>query len=327
MLTNKWEIMQQSHSPNEPHFVPLDDIPYDINDHDQSDLFADFPSDTTDHCKFGDLLWAKFGEVTICTIAKEENLWFDFHVVYDHQRYFYKINGVFQLFSKYNYLKWNQSHSAWKSATSSLGTKLETDDHYAALNPIIYIKSRNQIIKFYGDLHFKQFDLSKNQWVRIDILNLDRGGYSVTSAILTPNNKYIIILAHWWCRSKEFYEILILEYLRNEVYRLWRSTVFMPQMKRIKYLVGCTGGTALTSGYIRSLYETAQFEGVQTVPVQITNLILKFTDPVIVNLVEWDYDSDHQTGIHRWIPLDVVLKNKVLIGGESKVTRLPDKET
>ena len=92
-------------------------------------------------------------------------------------------------------------------------------------------------------------------------------------------------------------------------------------MKDAKYLVGCTGGTALTSGYIRFLYQTPEFEGAQTVPVQITKLISKFTDPVIVNLVEWESDKNsHQTGLHRWIPLDVVLKNKVRIGGESKVT-------
>ena len=198
------------------------------------------------------------------------------------------------------------------------------DDHDARFDPIVYIKSRHQIIKF-NDLEFKQFDLCKRQWVRIHISNLDDNYkfMEVISAILTPNNKYFLILAERQrsCDSI-FYEILILEYLRDEEYRLWKSTVFVPQARRVRYLVGCTGGTALTSGYIRSLYQTVEFEGAQTVPVQITKLILKFTDPVIVNLVEWEFDinSHHQTGIHRWIPLDVVLKNKVPIGGESKVT-------
>ena len=322
MITNIWEISQQKHSRNEPHYVPYDAIPCDINDNDQSEIFTAFPSDVTDRCKFGDLLWAKFGEVTICTIFKEDNLWFDFDFKYAGtqrcNRYFFKINGVFHLFGKTNHFKWNQSQSAWKSFKW-------TDFYDATYGTIVYIKSRNQIIKFGGLLKFKHFDLCKKQWVRIHISTLDDKYkfMNVISAIPTPNNKYILILAQWWGDSKYFNEFLILEYLRDEEYRLWKCTVDVPQMKRVQYLVGCTGGTALTSGYIRSLYQTAQFEGAQTVPVQITKLISKFTDPVIVNLVEWapsDKSIHHQTVIHRWIPLDVVLKNKVLIGGESKVT-------
>ena len=108
MITNKWEIMQQTHSPNEPQYVPSDAIPCDIKYSDQSEIFAAFPSDVTDHCKFGDLLWAKFGEFTICTIFKEDSLWFDYYRQYDHQLYFYKINGAFHFFGNTNHFKWNQ---------------------------------------------------------------------------------------------------------------------------------------------------------------------------------------------------------------------------
>ena len=181
MMTNKWEIMQQTHSPNESQYVPSDAIPCDINDSDQSEIFTAFPSDVTDRGKFGDLLWAKFGEVTICTIFQEDNLWFDYNLQYDHQRYFYKINGVFhlfRLFGKINHFKWNRSQTAWKPATMLKGTYYH--------DAIVYIKSRNQIIKFYGRLKFKQFDLCKKQWVRIHISNLDDNYkfMDVVSAIL-----------------------------------------------------------------------------------------------------------------------------------------------
>ena len=179
---------------------------------------------------------------------------------------------------------------------------------------IVHIPSRDVLLIFGGstgmnerECHIREFCLKTSKWRRIE--NIDYP-YYIGQALLTMNEKHILLTPLYDADSNKCDCIMILDILDDGNYKLRQSKLTLPTEihfesvpSRYMVLTGCGGDDKiLVSGFVRNVFK----ENDLVLPSDdIINLIAMFYDSELLHLVRCAYGLDKRD--HHVISLSSVL--------------------
>ena len=167
-----------------------------------------------------------------------------------------------------------------------------------------YLRSKDVILIFGGstgdskrDCGIREFSLKTSKWRKIKDIEYNYD-YYVGQALVTMDEKHILLIPLLDTNSKYCDNILIFDVLKDGEYGLRESNVKIPenfkenQTQRMLVLTGSGSGDGLlVFGFIKRLVE----EHKMMMPSDdIINMIAMFYDSEILHLLGTDYDMERQ---------------------------------